>query len=165
MTGSAHTRWWRIGEVVLGVPLLAAIALQFLVPVSFPGSQYRMVVLVVGVAVMLGGLMVLSAARRELGRYRQPTDPGHPTSRLVTTGIFGISRNPIYLGAVVFLIGLALVASLTWMLLLLPLAIVACHLLLILPEERYLADTFGTEYARYAGTVGRWMGRSPNRAG
>ncbi len=159
MTRSAHNRWWQIGEVVLGLPLLAAIALQSLVPVALPGARYRGVILVLGVIVMLGGLSVVRAARRELARFRQPTDPGHPTRHLVTTGIFSYSRNPIYIGAILFLIGLALVAKLTWVLLLLPLTVVACYLVLIAPEERYLTAAFGAEYLGYAGAVCRWMGR------
>lgn len=159
MTTSAHTRWWRIGEVVLGLPLLAAIVLQSLAPLPFPAARYRVLTLVVGIAVMMVGLLFIGAARRELARHRQPTDPGYPTSRLVTTGIFSISRNPIYVGAVFFLLGLALVAGLTWMILLLPPTVVACYLILIAPEERYLANTFQAEYVEYAGAVCRWMGR------
>ena len=156
---AAHNRWWRIGEVVLGVPLFAAILLQWLVPVALPTGGHRGVTIAAGVVLSIMGLQVIRAARRELARYRQPTDPGHPTERLVTTGIFAYSRNPLYVGAVLFLIGLALAAGLTWMLVLLPLTVAACYFILIAPEERYLTATFGVEYAGYVRTVCRWMGR------
>ena len=84
--------------------------------------------------------------------------PGYPTSRIITTGVFSISRNPLYLGGVCFLLGIALVANLPWALVLLMPALVACHYVLIAPEERYLAAKFGEDYQRYAATVHRWIG-------
>ncbi len=38
-------------------------------------------------------------------------------------------------------------------------AVIACHYILIAPEERYLRQKFGNEYVDYAGRVRRWLGR------
>ncbi len=78
---------------------------------------------------------------------------------LVTTGVFAISRNPLYFGGVCILVGIALALSLLWVLVLLLPALVACHYVLIAPEERYLAAKFGEEYRLYAASVHRWIGR------
>jgi len=51
---------------------------------------------------------IVVVARRELSHHGQPTDPGFPTSHVVPTGVFFVSRNPIYLGAACLLIGIAL---------------------------------------------------------
>lgn len=157
---AAHTSWWQIGEVVFGLPLLAAIALQVVAPLAFPHGVLTLASIFGGVAHIIIGLALIVLARREFAQQGQPTDPGLPTSNVVTTGVFSISRNPIYLGAVCFLIGIALVINLPWVLVLLLPALIACHYILVMPEERYLAAKFGKEYQTYAATVHRWIGRA-----
>ena len=158
----AHTRWWQIFEVVFGLPLLAALALQWIAPLSFPRGLLTPVFVAAGITLIGVGVILVVLARRELARQGQPTDPGLPTSKLVTTGVFSISRNPLYLGGVSVLAGGALALNLPWALALLLPALVACHVILIAPEERMLAALFGDEYRRYAAAVRRWIGRRPN---
>ncbi|MFN8445876.1 MAG: isoprenylcysteine carboxylmethyltransferase family protein [Caldilineaceae bacterium] len=158
-TDVAHKQWWQIFEVVFGIPMLIAIALQFTVPLSFPRTLFTLLFLLGGVVLIPVGVTFVILARRELAQHEQPTDPGLATSTLVTTGIFSISRNPLYLGGVCLLTGIALLLDLPWVLLLLLPALVACHYLLIVPEERYLAAKFGGTYRIYAASVRRWLGR------
>jgi protein-S-isoprenylcysteine O-methyltransferase Ste14 len=154
----AHKSRWQIFEVVFGIPVLAAIALQLAVPLSLPRGLV-MPAIVVGVALIVAGATFVVLARRELARHSQPTDPGLPTSQIVTTGVFSVSRNPLYFGGVCILAGIALVLNLPWALVLLLPAVVACHYVLIVPEEKYLAAKFGEEYRRYTAAVRRWIGR------
>jgi protein-S-isoprenylcysteine O-methyltransferase Ste14 len=156
---SAHDKWWQISEVVFGVPLLIALALQFIVPLSLPGPSIREVVLAAGMLLIAAGLALVILARREFARKGEYTDPGHPTQHIMTSGVFSFSRNPMYLGIVIFLAGVALAADLPWVLVLLVPSLFACQLVLIAPEERYLAAKFGEEYARYRESVERWAGR------
>lgn len=156
---SAHDRWWQISEVVFGIPLLAAILLQFAVPMSLPGESIRIIWVAIGIVLILAGLALLVMTRREFAKHGERTDPGNPTHHIMTTGVFSFSRNPMYLGIVIFLAGVALAIDLPWALILLVPSIIACHYILIAPEERYLAAKFGEEYARYARTVQRWIGR------
>ena len=157
---AAHTEGWQIGEVVFGIPLLVAIALQLTVPIRFPRVGLALIFVLGGVVFIVVGLVLIVLTRREFAEHDQPTDPGLPTGHIITTGVFSISRNPLYLGAVCFLIGVALAVNLPWILVLLFPALVACHYVLIVPEERYLARKFGEEYRRYAATVHRWIGRA-----
>ena len=157
-TDAAHTRWWQIFEVVFGFPLLAAIVLHLLVPLTLPYGHLTPIIIAGGVILILAGLTLVIRARQAFARRGQPTEPGHPTSTLVTTGVFAVSRNPLYLGGVCVLAGLALVINLPWVLVPLLPAIIACHILLILPEERYLAAKFGAQYRTYAATAPRWIG-------
>lgn len=163
-TGAAHKRWWQIFEVVFGIPFLVAIALQLAVPRSFPWGTLTPAFIIVGVALIIAGVALVVLARREFAQRGQPTDPGLPTNRLVTAGVFSISRNALYLGGVCVLVGIALALNLPWVLVLLVPAIIACHYVLIAPEERYLAATFGEEYHRYAAAVHRWIGRARQHA-
>ncbi len=159
-TDAAHKSWWQISEVVFGIPFLIAIALQLTVPLSLPRGFLTPAFILVGAALIVLGVALIVLTRREFARHGQWTDPGHPTSKIITTGVFSISRNPLYLGAVCLLTGIALAINLPWVLVLLVPALVACHYVLIAPEERYLAAKFGEEYARYTATVHRWIGRA-----
>jgi protein-S-isoprenylcysteine O-methyltransferase Ste14 len=159
-TDAAHKRWWQTGDVVFGLPLLAAIALQRIAPLALPRGFLTPVFVGAGAAVVVAGVTVIVLARREFARLRQPTDPGRPTSAIVTTGVFAVSRNPIYLGAAIVLLGIALAFNLPWLLALLAPALIACQTMLIAPEERYLAAKFGADYRSYAAAVHRWAGRA-----
>ena len=158
-TDVAHKRWWQIFEVVFGMPFLAAIALQLALPFSLPGAFLTPATVAGGAVLVIVGAALVVLARRALAQHSQPTDPGHPTSKLVTSGVFSVSRNPLYLGGVCILVGIALALNLPWVFVLLLPAFVACHAVLIAPEERYLAAKFGDEYRLYAASVHRWIGR------
>lgn len=160
----AHRRWWQIFEVVFGIPLLAAISLQRAVPLALPRTILTPAIVAGGALLIIVGAALVVLARREFARRGQPTDPGLATSKLVTTGVFAVSRNPLYLGGVCVLLGLALAVNLPWVMILLLPSLVACHYVLIVPEERYLAATFGQEYRTYAAAVRRWLGRARSRA-
>lgn len=162
-TDAAHTHWWEIGEVVFGLPLVASVLLQLTVPLTSVRPIFTPLLGIVGIILCGSGIGFVVATRRELVKYRQPTDPGQPTHQMVTTGVFSVSRNPMYLGAVCFLFGIALVFKLAWLLILLAPTLVACHLVLIAPEERYLRAKFGETYEHYESSVYRWFGRKRRR--
>ncbi|HYF63598.1 MAG TPA: isoprenylcysteine carboxylmethyltransferase family protein [Herpetosiphonaceae bacterium] len=159
----AHKRWWQIFEVIVGIPFLAAIALQLALPLRLPRTAFAPAIAAAGIALIGAGVALVVLARREFARRGQPTDPGRPTSALVTTGVFAISRNPLYLGGAGVLLGSALAFNLPWALVLLPPSLAACQIALIAPEERYLAAMFGERYRDYAASVRRWVGRSRPR--
>jgi protein-S-isoprenylcysteine O-methyltransferase Ste14 len=154
----AHKSWWQIFEVIFGIPFLAGIILQLIVPLSLPLS-FRMDGILFGVALFIVGVILVVFTRREFAHHKQPTDPGNPTSKIITTSVFSISRNPLYLGGIFAIAGIALFCNWPWVLLLLIPAIVACYYILIEPEEKYLASKFGNEYLLYTASVYRWIGR------
>lgn len=97
------------------------------------------------------------------GRYRTRLGGGGPgmsvpPERLVTTGVYARTRNPMYLGHQVFLAGLALVTRS-------PLAalLLAGHLpwydARARHDEQAMARRFGAEYERYRRRVPRWLPR------
>ncbi len=158
-TDSAHKSRWEIAEVVFGIPFLVGIAMNFVVPFSLPQGILRQVLIPVGIVLVIIGISFIVLARREFAYFSQPTDPGRPTSKVVKTGVFAISRNPLYLGSVFVFWGLALALNMLWALVMLLLSIVICLYVLIIPEEQYLAAKFGEEYKEYTASVHRWLGR------
>ncbi len=156
---SAHSNRWEISEVVFGIPFLISLALPWIVPLALPSGILRLVLIPVGAVLILLGVGLIVLARRELKQYGQPTDPGHPTSHIVQSGVFSISRNPLYLGIVIAVAGIGLAFNNLWILITLIPAIAACQVVLIAPEERYLQNKFGQEYLLYSASVHRWLGR------
>ncbi len=162
---SAHKHGWQTFEVVFGIPFLVAIVLQCIVPVSFPQGAIRIVPLLGGIGPIILGIVLVILTRQEFSRHGQHTDPGHPTSKIITRGVFSISRNPLYLGGICSLAGIGLAFDLPWVLIFLLPALAACHYILVAPEEKYLTARFGEEYARYTAAVHRWIGRAPDTPG
>lgn len=159
INNSAHKTMWETSEVVFGIPLLISIVFCFLLPLPIVNSIARWVFLPIGIILCLVGIEIIVLGRRELARYGQPTDPGKPTSQMVVSGVYSISRNPLYLGIVILFIGIALALNSWWFVLLLLPAFVTSHFILIYPEERYLIAKFGEQYLNYQRSVFRWLGR------
>lgn len=85
-----------------------------------------------------------------------PVKPQTATS-LVTTGAFAFSRNPMYLGLLLFLLGFALQVNVAGGIPLSFLFALYINLFQIVPEERALAEKFGQEFREYAKNVRRWI--------
>jgi protein-S-isoprenylcysteine O-methyltransferase Ste14 len=80
-----------------------------------------------------------------------------PTTTIVETGPYRFTRNPIYLGMVLGLIGLAIAFNSLWLLMaLVPFALVIRYGV-ITREEAYLERKFGDVYRRYRARVRRWL--------
>jgi protein-S-isoprenylcysteine O-methyltransferase Ste14 len=76
---------------------------------------------------------------------------------VIEDGPFARSRNPLYLGLLVLSAGLGLLAASLWALVLLPVEWGLLQWGAVLPEERYLADTFGPTYDDYRRRVRQWL--------
>jgi protein-S-isoprenylcysteine O-methyltransferase Ste14 len=74
---------------------------------------------------------------------------------LVTSGIYGLSRNPIYL-AIFCLLGASLLYAFSWVNLAAVLISVALHHRIVLAEETYLVNRF-VEYSSYKRRVRRYL--------
>ena len=156
---SAHQRNWTIAEVVFGVPFLIGLGLQFVFPLSLPPGIVHKILVPIWLVMIILSISLIVLSRHEFRQHGQPTDPGHPTRLLIKTGVFSISRNPLYLGSAILFSGIALMIRSFWVLIALLISIIVCHYLLIVPEEKYLASKFGGEYKEYTESVHRWLGR------
>jgi len=84
-------------------------------------------------------------------------NPAGPTTALAVGGPYRFTRNPMYLGLVFLMAGLAFLANALWPLVLLPVVIVIVRRAVIDREERDLTAEFGEEYLRYKARVRRWL--------
>lgn len=90
-------------------------------------------------------------------RARTAVQPWKPSTALVTTGVYGFTRNPIYLGFAITYLALATgLDSLVALTLLIP-CLVVVDRFVIRREERYLLARFGADYDRYRQKVRRWL--------
>ena len=89
--------------------------------------------------------------------YRAGVDPNpyEPTSAIVATGPYALSRNPIYLSATVVYVGIAFVVNMVWPIAVLPVGIALLYYGVIAHEESYLEKVFGDEYLKYKARVRR----------
>ena len=84
--------------------------------------------------------------------------PWDPPKRLVTSGPYRWSRNPMYVAVVLVLGGWALAYGTTTLLTYAVAVMLAFHLRIVFGEEPWLARTHGAAWARYAARVPRWIG-------
>ncbi len=156
---AAHTSQWEIAEIVFGIPILLCLILGYLFPLPLSPWLPRIVTTGIGILLILTGIVIIVKTRQQFHRASQPTNPGRPTTLLITSGLFSWSRNPLYLGAVAAFLGLgALLDSLWFFIFLIP-TMAATYFILIAPEERYLEEKFGEPYRAYTKSVRRWIGR------
>ena len=76
---------------------------------------------------------------------------------LVTSGVFRFSRNPMYLGMLLFLLGTAIILNIIGGLIISILFIFYMNFFQIIPEEKALENLFGKNYRNYRKTVRRWI--------
>jgi protein-S-isoprenylcysteine O-methyltransferase Ste14 len=80
-----------------------------------------------------------------------------PASSLQTTGIYSLTRNPMYIGLAAVYTALSFLLGNWWNFILLPLLIVIVQAYIIRREEKYLERTFGDAYIHYKKRVRRWL--------
>ncbi len=114
---------------------------------------------VVAAGLGLVGVAITALAVLSFWRARTTVNPMKPssTSFLVTSGIYGFTRNPMYLGMLFVLVGWALYLANVLAFLFLPTFILYMNRFQIEPEERALTSLFGREFVEYASQVRRWM--------
>jgi protein-S-isoprenylcysteine O-methyltransferase Ste14 len=119
---------------------------------DLPWHNWLAVVLVsAGLITALSGVATFRRAKTTLN----PTKPG--ASSLVTSGVYTISRNPMYLGLLIQLLGWAVFLSNPLAFLLLPVHVLYLNRFQIAPEERVLTSLFGPTYVAYQARARRWL--------
>jgi len=124
--------------------IVASVIYSFFLPLKL-GTAW----LYIGLFVYLFGITFTFAAGTNLMNT--------PLDRPATKGLYRISRNPIYLGTFLILIGVG-IAGASWLFLLLIVIFIVLFDMLIAPEERWCLEKYGDAYREYMNRTPRWIG-------
>jgi protein-S-isoprenylcysteine O-methyltransferase Ste14 len=106
---------------------------------------------------LIAGLAIVVTALTGFKRAGTPPEPWTTSTTVVDTGIYAITRNPMYLAMALLHIGLALAADSVWGAAMVVPAIVSIQTQVIRLEEAYLTAKFGDTYRSYQRRVRRWF--------
>ena len=126
---------------------------EFFLAINFQGLSVLSFVLI------LLGFGILIMAARSFKKHSTTINPIkiETASSLVVSGIFNYSRNPMYLGMSLILIGLSLKFNRIGGLIFTALFIVFITNFQIKPEEKAMQKIFGEEFVNYKNKVRRWL--------
>jgi protein-S-isoprenylcysteine O-methyltransferase Ste14 len=140
------------------VYLLAIVAggvLHWMAPLRLPlGPAVRIGGAVLALAI---GAAFLAGALGLFRRTGQDPKPWVATPSIVSSGVYRVTRNPMYVGMALVLAAIGIGWANGWVLALLPLVLVIVYATAIRHEEAYLERKFGAEYLAYKGSVRRWL--------
>ena len=140
--------------ILVVIHIVVAYVLGRLIPLPFVVSP---LVENIGFAFVVIGFLFCVAALIEFRRAHTTLDPHGNVSAIVTSGIYRFSRNPIYLGFALMILGIPLNNGIYWGVVLAPMFLLFCTQLVIQHEEAYLEEKFGDEYTSYKSRVRRWL--------
>jgi protein-S-isoprenylcysteine O-methyltransferase Ste14 len=115
-------------------------------------AMAAMAIALVGVGVSLAGVLAFRRARTTVN----PMKP-QATTALVTSGIYTVTRNPMYVGVLLVLVAWAVFLSSPWALVGPVAFVLYINRFQIAPEERVLSGLFGRTYSDYRARVRRWL--------
>lgn len=105
----------------------------------------------------LTGLLFIGLAVIHFRRTGQNPRPWTPTPELIREGIYGLTRNPMYVGLALIQVGIGVAIDNLWVIVMVLPALAILDRLAVRPEEVYLERKFGKSYRRYRDRVRRWL--------
>jgi protein-S-isoprenylcysteine O-methyltransferase Ste14 len=139
---------WALAAVV-GLGLDWIYPLPF-VPASLPARWIGIIVFAAAFALAISSIVTIRRAGTAVETVR-------PTTTIVSNGPFRFTRNPIYLGMLLGLIGLAIAFNTLWVLVTLIPFYFLIRYGVVAREEAYLERKFGSQYLDYKDRVRRWL--------
>ena len=137
--------------------LVLGFALDRLLPLPLVQPELTSIGWAAGGALIASGIALMAAGIRNFSRADTPVPSNQAVRALVTTGIHGWSRNPIYVGMLLLYAGIGVAARSPWSLILaLPLFVILRYGV-VAREEAYLERRFGDAYRDYKAHVRRWL--------
>jgi protein-S-isoprenylcysteine O-methyltransferase Ste14 len=129
-------------------------ALEWLRPTGIPGGVLRSVL---GLLLAVGGAALIATAMRQFRAAGTNIETYKPSETIVSDGLYGRSRNPIYVAMALILIGLGLAVDSLWVIAMVAPLLLVLRYGVIAREERYLTRKFGETYRAYTARVRRWL--------
>ncbi|TAM50991.1 MAG: isoprenylcysteine carboxylmethyltransferase family protein [Acidobacteria bacterium] len=143
--------------VLFVAALLLGVVVHRIVPVAAAPPPAVPLLRLAGLALFVCSGVLAAASFVTLDRHRTTFRTDRPVSALVTSGPFRLTRNPMYLSLMILIAGVSALVNSFWPLALLVPVVVVVQRLAITPEERYLAELYGSAYGQYCRRVRRWL--------
>jgi protein-S-isoprenylcysteine O-methyltransferase Ste14 len=140
--------------IYLFASLAGMVLLQFFLPVyqliHYPWNAAGLIPLLLGMTINI-------VADRAFKRTGTTVKPFEVSTTLVTSGVFRLSRNPMYLGMVMILTGAALLLGALSPFIIIPIYAITMDRVFIVSEENMLDERFGGKWKQYKANVRRWI--------
>ncbi len=138
------------------ITFIAAVLIQGKIPLSDVQFQLR-ITKIGGITLLIIALFFLFRSLRQFFLSKNTIILIKPASSLQTTGIYKISRNPMYVGLAIVYLGITCLIGNWWNIILFPLLLLIVQEYIIKREEKYLELEFGQDYEEYTRKVRRWL--------
>jgi protein-S-isoprenylcysteine O-methyltransferase Ste14 len=112
---------------------------------------------ILGVILIVLNFVCGIPAIRGMLQAKTSPNPQRPSTTLILSGVYQRTRNPMYVGLTMVFAGALILNQNMWGLLFVPLLVWLITIWVIIPEETYLEEKFGLEYAKYKSSVRRWI--------
>ncbi|HEY6753748.1 MAG TPA: isoprenylcysteine carboxylmethyltransferase family protein [Pseudolabrys sp.] len=142
--------------VILATTVVLGCMLQWLLPLGVLAGIGQTWRVAIGCILVVAGISLAAAGRRVLTGLGTNVSPLRPTTALATGGVYQWTRNPLYTGGTLIMLGIALVFALDWLVLLIVPSVLILHFGVVTREEQYLEQKFGDSYRQYKASVARY---------
>ena len=139
-----------LASLIVGFSLSNAMPLGLLVQIP-PAPR-----LIVGGLLCIFCLGFSALAVTRFGRAKTPVNPYLPPTGLVTDGVFGLLRNPMYVDFYGFSLGLAIMFAADWVIVTTIILAILIHYFVVKREEEFMESKFGEAYRDYCRKVKRY---------
>ncbi|MCF6320689.1 MAG: isoprenylcysteine carboxylmethyltransferase family protein [Rhizobiaceae bacterium] len=137
--------------------IIAAYFLGTIYPLPWLPASVSESLFALGIVLIVGGFTLDIYAIRALMKHKTTVMPTKGADKLVSSGPFALSRNPIYLGNTILTFGLGIAFANPWFFIAAIAAALATNYLQIIPEEKHLEYRFGKQWRTYSKKVRRWI--------
>jgi protein-S-isoprenylcysteine O-methyltransferase Ste14 len=137
--------------------LLFALVAMVLLNLVVPVATFPLAMRLAGLVPLALGVALNLLADRDMRRAGTTVKPRLPSTALVTSGVFAVTRNPMYLGMGLLLLGLWLLLGSLTPGLPVVLFVLTIDLAFVRPEEEKLTKAFGASFEAYRARVPRWV--------
>jgi protein-S-isoprenylcysteine O-methyltransferase Ste14 len=134
--------------------ILSIVGIDSLLQVPFVSST---IAFVGGLLFLLSGIVLAASAARLFSKAKTGIVPFSESTKLVVSGAYRFTRNPMYLGMFFCLIGVTLLVNNVLGLLVLLLFFFIIRQKFVLKEEVQMQETFGDDYAQFKTRIRRWI--------
>ncbi|MCC3862144.1 methyltransferase family protein [Pseudemcibacter aquimaris] len=136
------------------IAALIGLGIDYFFPLSF---GFEGATGTAGILLFILGVIIAILSMKNFAKDKQSPSVHAPTHNIYTSGIYGYTRNPIYLGALIWLMAAAVYFDKAWIFIMSAPLIVFLNKAVIEKEEAYLEEKFGDEYRSYKKKVRRWI--------